>query len=283
MSVLLRLAYDGTDFHGYARQPARPTGAEIRTVQGELESALGKLYKQPIATRAASRTDAGVHAEGQLVAFEPPFPIPLPGLLRGLSAALPPDAVATAAWEEHGVNGAPVEPRHQNGGKHYRYRIRCTPLRDPVTRRFEWHLGRALDVGAMQEAGRAFVGTHDFAGFRASDCQASTTIRTLTDVAFECIKKSDVGPPGDPGHMTLGGGGSGPGHPGGADVLLAHVSGQAFLKNMVRIVMGTLVEVGLGRRRPDSIPDLLREPERRRSGATAPAQGLTLVEVRWPA
>lgn len=283
MSVLLRVAYDGTDFHGYARQPAPSADAdEIRTVQGVLEGALARLYKQQVRTRAASRTDAGVHAAGQLVAFDAPFAIPLDGLVRGLSAQLPRDTVVTRAWEEDGEDGAPVEPRHGNRGKHYRYRIRCAALRDPSTRRIEWHLAKALDVEAMDQAGQAFVGTHDFAGFRASDCQARTTVRTLESVRIEALKKIDVGPPGFPGQRMGGGGGSWPGHPGGADVVLAHVSGQAFLKNMVRIMVGTLVEVGLGKRGVDTIGELLEKPDRRRSGVTAPAQGLTLVEVRWP-
>jgi len=247
-------------------------------VQGELEQALAALYKEPVATRAASRTDAGVHAEGQLVAFDPPFGIPARGLLLGLASELPPDMVAVAAWTEDAEGGAPVDPRQANAGKHYRYRIRCTKTRDPPRRHMEWHLGRRLEMDAMREASEMFVGTHDFGSFRASDCQARTSARTITKMEL-CAVAAPVGPTADAGRLdAVEPGANRP----GPDVLEAHVHGTAFLKNMVRIMVGTVVEVGLSRRPPESIRALLATPDRTRAGMTAPAHGLTLVEVLWP-
>ncbi len=281
MSVLLRVGYDGTDFHGYAGQKPRPDGSEIRTVQGELERALATLYKTPVPTRAASRTDAGVHALGQLATFLAPAHIPMPGLVRGLNAQLPDDVIVLAAWEEDGE----VDVRRGSEGKYYRYRIRCTEVRDPMQRRGEWHLGRRLDPRVMQVAAVSFSGTHDFGSFRASGCQSKTTERTVEQVEIT-FGASALGPMGDRGRLDArvrsGDPGPGPASAWGPDWLEIHVWGQAFLMNMVRIMVGTLVEVGLGRRRPGNIADLLRTPDRTQAGMTAPACGLTLVEVRWP-
>ncbi|MCA9695187.1 MAG: tRNA pseudouridine(38-40) synthase TruA [Myxococcales bacterium] len=270
MSVLLRLAYDGAEFHGFARQAAGERGP-VRTVQGELEEALAVLYKAPVTTRGASRTDAGVHARGQLVAFDPPFAIPTRGLLLGLSGLLPRDLTVVAAWTEERQGGAPVDPRFENLGKRYRYRLRCARLRDPWTERFEWQLSSVLDHTVMQAAARAFVGEHDFGSFRASACQARTTVRRIRSVTVTRAPIVDAWP-SDPGSLAS---------PDDA-ILTIEVDGLAFLYNMVRIMVGTLVEVGRGRRAPGSIAELLANPDRARAGATAPARGLTLDEVLWP-
>ncbi len=281
VSVLLRVAYDGTDFHGYAGQKPRPDGSEIRTVQGELEKALMALHKTAVGSRAASRTDAGVHALGQLVTFEPPSHIPMPGLVRGLNAKLPDDIVVVAAWEEPGE----IDVRRGSEGKYYRYRIRCTEVYDPLLRRHEWHLARRLDPRPMQAAAALFRGTHDFGSFRAAACQSKTTERTIEQVEVS-HGASALGPMSDRGRLDArvrtGDPEPGPATSWGPDWLEIHVWGQAFLMNMVRIMVGTLVEVGLGRRAPESIATLLTEPDRTRAGMTAPAVGLTLVEVRWP-
>lgn len=267
MTVLVRLAYDGTDYHGFARQVAQG----VRTVQGCLEDALAGLYGQPVVSHAASRTDAGVHALGQVVGFEAPLRIPMRGVVLGLLSKLPPDIGVLAAWEAEAPGGGPVDPRFWNLGKRYRYRIRTTARRVPATHRHEWHLPRRLDLAAMQAAAGHFVGEHDFAGFRAVGCQARTTVRRVQAV--------DVhgGPAGDelaadPACLPAA----------DPEVITISVRGEAFLQNMVRIMVGTLVEVGTGRREPAAIADLLAAPDRRRSGATAPPQGLTLVEVLWP-
>jgi tRNA pseudouridine38-40 synthase len=270
MATLLRVAYDGTDFHGYARQQAPEGQVPPRTVQGELEAALSRMHKQPITTRAASRTDAGVHARGQLVAFDPPFAIPPRGLLLGLASELPRDLIAFAAWEQPEVEGMTVEPRRQNLGKHYRYRIRTAQLRDPLHDRFEWHFPRSLDVAAMQAAASRFVGRFDFAGFRATDCQAKSTVRRMRSVE---VSVPDLGPdaPADPGRLD-----PTPGR------IVVDVRGDAFLKNMVRIMVGTLVSIGRGQFGPERIDEVLASGDRTRAGTTAPARGLELIEVLWP-
>lgn len=270
MSTLLRVAYDGGDFHGFARQTAAG-GEAPRTVQGALEEALGGLYGAPVMVRGASRTDAGVHALGQLVAFDGPFSIPPRGVLMGLQGRLPADLGALAAWEEERAGGAPVEPRHENGGKHYRYVIRTTAIRSPRTGRYEWHLHRPLDVAAMQEAAVHLVGEHDFASFRGAGCQARTTVRRLVEVSV----RGEAEPEPWPEDLR-----AVPQE--GPPRVVVDVRGEAFLYNMVRILVGTLVEVGQGRRTPASVAEALARRDRRAAGVTAPAQGLTLMEVVWP-
>ncbi|GEM_PF-51300 len=279
MSVCLRIAYDGTDFHGYARQTASdgasgraPSERSVRTVQAVIESALARLYKQPLTIRAASRTDAGVHARGQLVAFDAPFVIPVVGLVSGLNAILPADVSVLAAFERSAAGGGPFQPRYENDGKHYRYRIRCTRVRDPIRRRDEWHLARALNVDEMRNAALRLVGRHDFASFRAADCQAKTTVRRIHTITCSS-KAAAVGPSSDPGGLDAG-------DPATAvDLLVLDIIGEAFLKNMVRIMVGTLVDVGRGKRSAESVVELLHRPDRTLAGMTAPAAGLTLVEV----
>jgi tRNA pseudouridine38-40 synthase len=271
MAMLLRLAYDGTEFHGFARQPSQ---RGVRTVQGELERALARLYKQELPTRGASRTDAGVHARGQLVAFDPPFEIPPRGLLLGLAAALPRDLVAHAAWHVDDPEGEPLNPRFHNLGKLYRYRIRTTALRDPLSERFEWHLPRPLELERMREAAPRLVGEHDFAGFRAADCQARTTVRRLRSIELRIRTLAELDPLAfETGRID---------EPEAPAVVEIDVRGDAFLKNMVRILAGTLVAIGRGQFGTERIDELLREGDRTRAGQTAPARGLCLVEVLWP-
>jgi tRNA pseudouridine38-40 synthase len=269
MAMLLRLAYDGTQFHGFARQTA------VRTVQGELEAALGRIYKQAILTRGASRTDAGVHAHGQIVAFDPPLEIPPRGLLLGLAAALPEDLIASAAWTADDPDGEPLNPRFHNLGKHYRYRIRTTVLREPMSARFEWHIPRPLDVERMREAAPSLIGEHDFAGFRAADCQAQRTVRRVRSIDLQVCTLAQLDPlAADTGRID---------GPHALATIEIDVHGEAFLKNMVRIMVGTLVAIGRGRFGLERIDELLRDGDRTRAGQTAPAHGLTLVEVLWPA
>lgn len=275
MAMLLRLAYDGTDFHGFARQ-RHANQDEPRTVQGELERALEVLYKQPVATRGASRTDAGVHARGQIVAFDPPFAIPARGLLLGLASKLAHDLIAYAAWEAEPPEGeqGPLHPRFHTLGKLYRYRIRATALRDPLSARQEWHIARPLELEAMREAAARFVGEHDFAGFRATDCQAKTTTRRVRSVELRATTLAQLDPLAtERGRVD---------DPEALARIEIDVRGDAFLKNMVRIMVGTLVAVGRGQFGPERIDELFARPDRSRAGSTAPARGLSLVEVYWP-
>jgi tRNA pseudouridine38-40 synthase len=265
--VRLTIAYDGTAFAGWARQPG------VRTVQGVLEEAIAAMAGAPVEIRGASRTDAGVHALGQVAAFDAPRRIPLPGWLRGLNTKLPSDVAIVA------VDACPAGymPRRDTVDKLYRYVLLTGPTRDPLLRHRAWFLGpqlarpgapaadsatgphRAsawLALDRMREAAACLVGTHDFRAFRASDDPRENTVRTL--------RRIDVieGFFGDPRLVAI------------------EVVGDAFLKNMVRILVGTLVEVGRERWDAEHVARLVASGERRDAGPTAPPHGLCLVRVR---
>jgi tRNA pseudouridine38-40 synthase len=262
--IRLTIAYDGTDFSGWARQPGH------RTVQGVLEQAASAMAGHAVEVFGASRTDAGVHALGQVAAFDPKREIVPYGWLRGLSDTLPTDVeVLDAGPVPEGYN-----PRFDAAGKHYRYLVQVGRARNPLMRHRVWHLppgmsldgavreGRRpdvwawLDVEAMRRAGKALVGIHDFRAFQASNDEREKTVRSMEAVEIE------TGAGGDPALLAI------------------DVRGNAFLKNMVRIMVGTLVEVGAGRRDAESVPTLLGpEAARTMAGPTAPPHGLTLLSV----
>jgi tRNA pseudouridine38-40 synthase len=245
--VLLRVAYDGTAFHGWASQ----RGA--RTVEDTLRGAVLALDPRAGCLRGASRTDAGVHAEGQLVAFDATRTIPARGWTLGLNQHLPEDvAVRSARPVPLGFS-----PRFAARCKRYRYRVLIDAVRDPVLRTRAWRVPEA-DHDAMAREAAAARGTHDFAAFRAAgDARASTT-RTLRRVEVEAE--------GDP------------------RVVAVVVEGDAFLYNMVRILVGTIVDVARGRLGAGAVARAIEARDRRAAGTTAPAHGLVLeyVEVELP-
>ncbi len=262
--VRLSVSYDGTDFAGWQRQPAQ------RTVQSVLERAVQTMSGEPTRVRGASRTDAGVHALAQVAAFDCARVIPREGILRGLNSELPHDVAVRE------VTRCPpgYDPRYDAAHKTYRYTVRLGMVRDPLSRRYAWHLppgsvrpgppiaarGDApeewLDLGAMRDTARGLLGTHDFRAFRASNDARNNTMRTVTEIT--------VGDATDE---------RGP-------AVCIEVSGNAFLKNMVRILVGTLVEVGRERRTPADVVALLGpEGKREQAGPTAPAQGLVLLRI----
>lgn len=253
-AILLTVAYDGTAFSGWARQPGQ------RTVQGTIEEAIVTMNGAFAELRGASRTDAGVHALGQVAAFDPARAIPPTGWLLGLNSALPDDIAIRAA----SVVPAEYTPRFDTVDKLYRYVLLADGIRDPLLTHRAWHLGtrergkalRPLDLGAMRQAAAHLLGTHDFRAFRSADDERENSVRTLTSIEIE------AGFGGDPRLVALG------------------FRGNAFMKNMVRILTGTLVEVGTGVRSPESVAALLSSTaERRAAGPTAPPGGLTLVEI----
>ena len=240
-NVLLVVAYDGTAYSGWQVQTNAPT------VQGEIEARLRRMTGLLCRLRGAGRTDAGVHAVGQVATFRTYSAIRQRALFRGINSLLP-DDIAVREVREVPIR---YNPRFHNFGKRYRYTLSNSRVPDPamVARTLQVH--RPLDLTAMAEATRLLVGTHDFAAFRAASCERETTVRTI----FRCTVTSE--PP------------------------LVHidVEGSAFLKNMVRIIAGTLLEVGTGRRPPASLTELLAEGDRRKAGITAPARGLTMMRV----
>jgi tRNA pseudouridine38-40 synthase len=240
--VKLTLSYDGTRYVGWQVQP------NGRSIQAEVERALEALHKGPRRVTAAGRTDAGVHARAQVVSFPEERPLPLAAYVKGMNALLPEDiAVRSASLEADGFDA-----RRSARGKRYRYAIENGATREPLTRLHAWQLFGPLDVGAMREAARQLVGRHDFAAFQAADCACDHAVREVR--RLEVI-----------------------GERGGRLELVFEAT--AFVKHMVRNIAGTLVEVGLGKREPGSLPALLAGRDRRAAGRTAPPQGLFLEEV----
>jgi tRNA pseudouridine38-40 synthase len=261
--IRLVVEYDGTALCGWQRQANGPT------VQGYLEAALGKLLAHEVAVAGASRTDAGVHARGQVASFRTERPIPLHGIRRGLNSLLPPAiAIADAAEVTDDFH-----PRFSATGKHYRYLVLTRSERSPRWRDRAWHRAGALDLAAMRQAAAALIGEHDFAAFRAAGCTAKRTVRRIDEIAIGAgeVGEIDSRPEGvlraaEPGSLGL---------------VAFDVRGNAFLRNMVRIVVGTLVEIGAGRRPAGQVAEILASCDRTRAGITAPPQGLELVSVRY--
>jgi tRNA pseudouridine38-40 synthase len=250
--VKLTLEYDGTRYVGWQVQPNGPS------VQAEVERALEALHKAPRRVTAAGRTDAGVHALGQVVSFPEDRPLPLSAYVKGMNALLPEDvAVRAASIEPDGFDA-----RRSARGKRYRYAIESLETRAPLTRLRAWQLFGRLDVAAMRAAARHLVGRHDFAAFQASDCASDHAVR-------EVRRLDVVGEPGGPSSGASA-------REGRVEVV---VEATAFVKHMVRNLVGTLVEVGQGKRDAASIPALLAAADRTKAGRTAPPHGLFLDEV----
>jgi tRNA pseudouridine38-40 synthase len=253
--VLLEVSYEGTAFHGWAKQ----TGA--RTVEETLWGATIAVDPQATPPRGASRTDAGVHAEGQLAAFDAWRDVPMRGWVLGLNQHLPADVAVRAARPVP----AGFSPRLAARGKRYRYRVLVDPVRDPHWLTRAWRVP-VLDIDAMAAEASAACGTHDFAAFRAAGDGRATTVRTLSRV--EIVRDEDP------------------------RVVALVVEGNAFLYNMVRILVGTMVDVARGRLAVGAVAHALRARDRRSAGTTAPAHGLVLECVdaalsegageRWP-
>ena len=239
------VAYEGTRYVGWQRQ------AEGETVQGVLEAAFAALASAPVVVHGAGRTDAGVHARGQVAHVRAALPVPVDRLPYALNAHLPPDIVVLEAREaDEGFHA-----RFSALGKRYGYTLRVHPFPHPLDRDFVWRVDPPLDVAAMQAAAAQLVGCHDFTSFAThADDGPDDRVRTLT--------RLDVRPFGD--YLEI----------------LAEADG--FLRNMVRSLVGTLVEVGRGRLAATEVLAILAARDRRRAPATAPAHGLCLLEGRYP-
>jgi len=239
----LVVEYDGTEFSGWQRQEGQ------RTVQGTLEDGVHQLLGERVEVRGAGRTDAGVHAAGQVASLVLESRIPATGFLRGMNSLLPKDVAIVDSADAP----ASFDARFSARGKVYRYRIWNHFVRSPLHERTSWHCRRPLDLDQMRQAAAVLCGEHDFRGFRASDCDRRNTVRVIR--RFDLVKN-------------------------GALIQL-DVEATAFLKNMVRILVGTLADVGRGKR---AIADVLRALEtgdRAAGGVTAPAAGLTLLNVSY--
>lgn len=237
------LEYDGSGFVGWQVQP------EGRSIQGAVEAAVARIVGHPVHVSASGRTDAGVHALGQVVSFVTSSSRTPRSIRDGLTACLPRD-VACLHAEQVPLD---FDPRRWTRRKLYRYTWLARRSRSPLLATRTWHVRAPLDVAAMHEAVQHLVGAHDFSSFRAEGCAASHPVRTLEAVTARWS----------------------------GDLVELDVAGNGFLRHMVRIIAGTLWEVGRGEQRPDWLADVLAAKNREAAGKTAPAHGLTLVSVSY--
>ncbi|QED45976.1 tRNA pseudouridine(38-40) synthase TruA [Cytobacillus dafuensis] len=236
------VAYDGTLFAGYQVQPKK------RTVQGEIETALKKLHKgADVKIIASGRTDAGVHAKGQVIHFDSELQIPLSKWDIALNSLLPDDIVIVKTEEAE----QDFHARFDAKGKEYRYFLHRSPKRDPFSRHYAFQYPYSLNISAMKEAIVHLLGTHDFTSFCSAKTEVEDKVREIKEI--ELIE--------DNGELVF------------------RFVGNGFLYNMVRILVGTLLEVGVGDRDPESILDILDKKDRSYAGKTAPGHGLYLWNV----
>ncbi|MCL1842388.1 MAG: tRNA pseudouridine(38-40) synthase TruA [Defluviitaleaceae bacterium] len=260
MQILLTVAYDGTNYAGWQRQE------NAVTVQEKLEDALEKLLSRPVVVRASSRTDAGVHAIGQRACFSAPgLMVPVKKLPQVISGLLPDDVSVTAAE----VVSSNFNPRFDAKFKTYFYNIYNADCPNPLAARYSAFVPQELDFEAMQKAAKSFVGKFDFAAFCATGGNAKTTVREI----FDCKMLQNHFLPwfsiGNQNSTKTG------------DFFTLSITGGGFLYNMVRIIAGTVLYVGLGKIAPDAVPEIIASKERKKAGKTMPAQGLVLVEAGY--
>jgi len=243
----LLLAYDGTNFTGWQRQPKR------RTVQGVLEKVLGEILEEKVLCKSSGRTDSGVHALAQVVAFESATRHSPEAITKALNAELPEDLFVFEVSEVT----AEFHPIRDALRKRYRYVIQDGRVRDIFDRQYVWQVFRRLDVEAMQQAAKHLVGTHDFQSFESHGSSRLTTVRTIYDLLVERRE----------GERT--------------DRIYIEVEADGFLYNMVRNIAGTLMLIGKGKHPPDWPLEILAAKDRRVCGMTAPPQGLFLMWVEY--
>lgn len=243
-NIKLTIEYDGTDFHGWQRQPKE------RTVQGVLEEAIAQVLGHRVRLIGASRTDRGVHALGQVANFKTTSKLPPQTMLKAFNAVLPEDVVIREVEE------VPLDfhARYRAKSKVYEYRLFLWPVRSPLQRRFSWHIPDSLDIGAMRECCRMLIGTHDFSSFMLSGSDTKNPIREMQRA--EILLRP-------PRHIAF------------------VFEATGFLRGMVRSIVGTLVDVGRGKLNPVQFKEIMEARDRSRASITAPPQGLFLVEVKF--
>ena len=246
MAVRLRatVAYDGTDFHGFQWQ------ADSRTVQGELETAIARVGQREVRVLGAGRTDAGVHAVGQVVAFDASWRHSWPELQRALNAVLPGDIAILDLVPV----GPGFHPRFEAIWRHYRYTILNQPVRAPLCRRYAHHVSDRLDVDKMREAARFLRGRKDFAAFGRPPAPGTSTVREVREAEWAVSGTR----------------------------LVFDIIANAFLYRMVRNIVGTLVRVGRGGLGPEQVAGALEAGDPSLVGPAVPARGLCLVKVEYP-
>ena len=275
--IKLTVAYDGTNYHGWQVQP------NADTIEGELNKAISELTGEQIEVIGASRTDAGVHALGNVAVFDTESRIPGEKFSYALNQRLPEDIIIQKSEEVD----RDFHPRYQECRKTYEYTIlnRRFPLPEyRNTAHFDYG---NLDIEVMKKACKAFIGEHDFAGFCSAGAQVKTTVRTIYSLEVECMELGGVQRENHAEKKTEC-------EKISADVNIKNgeeqennrlikirVNGNGFLYNMVRIIAGTLLEVGKGNVAPEQMEDIIKSADRKEAGPTAPAKGLKLVEIRY--
>lgn len=245
MNVKLTIQYDGTRYDGWQRQ-----GNTDNTLQGRLEGVLSRMVGKPVEIQGAGRTDAGVHARGQVASVHLPEGYTPQEVQNYLNRYLPEDVAVVEVAEV----GERFHARLSATGKEYRYHIRMGSVPDVFARKYQYRVEDPLDLAAMEQAAGYLTGEHDFRSFCGNRRFKKSTVREVFHIGVEVC---------------------------GSDLTLVY-RGDGFLYNMVRILTGTLLEVGLGQRTPESMVDVLEARERTAAGKTAPAQGLVLQEVYYP-
>lgn len=244
----MTIQYDGTAFSGWQRQK------ELRTVQKCLEEALSALFGKPVRAVASGRTDAGVHAAAQAVHFDADTKIPAEKIPFALNTVLPPDLSALSCKiVDDGFNA-----RFSAKRKTYCYKLYYSPHRKPLLDRDHTHTVLLPNLNKMREAADNIIGTHDFCCFLASGSKVKDTVRTIYSLDVRRQMSDD----------------------GGAEFEI-YVCGNGFLYNMVRIIAGTLLYVGIGKLSPDDVLEIIKLRDRKRAGKTLPPNGLTLVNVEY--
>lgn len=242
-NLKLTIAYDGTEFHGWQVQP------ELRTIQGELQVAFQKLLNHEVHVIGSGRTDAGVHAHAQVASVETIRTIDTGAVVHGANAFLP-KQIRILRVDEAGLD---FHPRRSARAKTYEYRIWREHVVSPFHCRYVHPFRQPLDEEALDEATRHFIGSHDFTSFCATAIEIENRVRTIFDASWD--RKSDI--------WTF------------------RIRGSGFLRYMVRTITGTLLEAGQGRIRPEDIPLIFEERDRRRAGPSLPPRGLHLISVEY--
>ncbi len=242
----LTLSYDGSKYLGWQKQVQHP----LKTIQGKLEHILSLLFETPIQVIGSGRTDAGVHARGQIANFHAPHYLEPEAITSYFSTYLAQDIAILKV----SVASERFHARYNALGKTYTYSLDMHRFADPFKARYSYHVPHTLDVDAMQKASDYLIGTHDFKSFTSLKSKKKSTIKTITSIEYAMPSEGEL-------QITY--------------------RGNGFLQHMVRILTGTLIEVGLGERTPESMPELLEARTRALAGATAPSHGLCLMEVHY--
>ncbi|PRR80522.1 tRNA pseudouridine synthase A [Clostridium liquoris] len=242
-NIKLLIEYDGTNYSGWQKQ----INNNVSTIQGTIEQCLSKVTGEKVEVIGCSRTDAGVHAKGFVANFITESRIPSDKFKYAINRVLPEDIVIIDSKEEN-IN---FHARYCCIGKRYIYKILNRQWKSPILRNYAYHFKDKLDVESMNKAAQYLIGKHDFTSFKSSGSSVRSSVRTIMDAKVYAVE----------------------------DLVIFIISGDGFLYNMVRIIVGTLIEVGIGKKKPEDIVSILEAKDRQKAGASAPARGLYLDEV----